>query len=716
MALGLGLSLSLGSCKDNDLADGGNQNGNGTIETEADAQKYETLQTLLGALANVDSLPNNWNSTNYTVTPTVGVVKDDAEAHVRYVVTSSQEEADRIYRSYLSKDVTGTPTNDSWQQDGIGSMQFQLGNTTDLYATLKVNVQQIPTLEEIRFVPAEALGNNAFSFLKPKGCYYSFGDVIYQEKGNQSAFWVCVRPCSKEESLRKTHWCTFQLVPANSKVDDPNYEMVAEGKYLPTNLSNNKSDAERMVQNFFNVLRLISNPEIVQDADFKYKGVGEIKAEQFTYDDIRTISYMWTYLDLWNKDRSITSTLNETSENVKATIGVVNKKYSETLKDLNFYLSQGSEVNACYSGYKKSSWYNKGDYNVYNLRLPNVKSGLYDKVQKVTYYVDKDEKFDFTKFEVGTKDNSNKIYTTSDYVPSKYQFIVKHRTGAELEDADQDIDVDPSLSFSIRKAENGISDILVSGKWKNQLAFPDEAKDHSNDEAFFSFGDLVEETKKVNNKSLSGNTICVKPASRESKYFDNNEARNAWFVNPNPDNEAYIPKYLTRATINDNAAKIILYHLLSGYISHWHNDIEESLPEGNILKPSKMFGDESKCNKLYDDGAQTVYNACSDDIYIDISDNPTTFTLKANLNGQGYQLVYDYQKDCDSDKAAFKDVFHFSYSNYDDKKLTILSYKDEHRFYEDFSAKKSFNGKTIDERKTLKTKVAEFNEQLLGKF
>ncbi len=708
MALSLGLSLSIPSCSDNDLADGNNNGGNGTIHTEAEAQKYETLQTLLGALANVDSLPDNWNSSNYTVLPTVGVVKDEAEAHVRYVVTSSQKEADRIYRSYLSKDVTGTPTNDSWQQDGIGSMQFTLDNANDSYATLKVNVQQIPTLEEIRFVSADALGNNGLNFLKPSGCYYSFGDVIYQEKGGQPTLWVCVRPCSKEESLRKSHWCTFQLVPANKNNEDANFVKISKNHYLPNELSYNKSDAERMVQNFFNVLRLISNPEIVQDTSFKYKGLGEIKAAQFTYDDIRSISYIWNYLDLWNKDRSISSTLNETNKELETKIGVVNNKYSTTLENLKQYLSKGEYLNAYYYDYKKSSWYNKGDYNVYNLRFPSVKSGLYDKVQKQTYYVLENEIFDFRDYESGKTDKSLYIYSTNSDTPEKsYQFIVKHRTGAELEEADQDIDVDPAHSFSLRK-DNGISDILVSGLYRKQLSFPEDTKDQTNDEPFFSFGDVVDETKKVNSKSFTGNAVCVKNASRESRYLTD-EARNAWFVINKPNQESYIPKGITRVTINDNAAKIILYHLLNGYMHYKH----QNLTDGYYLTPTKMFENDSKCNRAYIDGSDALYLACEQGIKLTEDDNHQII-LQTNLNGQGYQLVYEYQKDREG--ADFDEVLKFSKANGDFGNLTIVSYKDEHRFYEDFSASKSLNGVTKDERKTLKAKLSEYNENLLSTF
>ncbi len=570
VGLCLALGLGFGSCKDNDLSDGGSNNGNGTIQTEAEAQKYETLQTLLGALADVDSLPSNWNSNTYKVLPTVGVVNNEAEPHVRYVVTSSQAEADRIYRSYLSKDVTGTPTNDSWQQEGIGSMQFSLSSSADCYAKLKVNVQQIPTLEEIRFVPAETLGNNGF--LKPSGCYYNFGDVICQTvddpsepNGIQPTFWVCVRPCSTKESLRKTHWCSFQLVgPTNGRVKYDNFYTLSDNQILPANLCTKKADGERMVQNFFNVLRVLSKPDCVYSYGYDYQGIGEIEADDFPYNDIRTIGFMWEYLDLWNKNRSFSYTIDdEPNKGEQQTNGsVISQNYSGNLKDLTTYLYEGGEINAYYFGYNKASWYNRGDYNVYNLRLNLKNGGLYDKVKKQTYFVYETDKFNFADYLTGKDMSNNNIrYSWSDKPADDYQFIVKYKTGAELEGADQEVDVDPSESFSKRRTENGISDILVSGNWMKWPSFSTKEVDKKYDEPFFAFGDRV--TQLFQGATVDDGLFCIKSASLEANYLSENENFNAWFIAKN--NDALNNDQLSK-TMNSRDLKLVFFHLLNAYI------------------------------------------------------------------------------------------------------------------------------------------------------
>ncbi len=702
------LGFSLSSCKDNDLSDGGS-NGKGTIETEADAQKYETLQTLLGALADVDSLPNNWNSSNYTVTPTVGVVNNEAEPHVRYVVTSSQAEADRIYRSYLSKDVTGTLADDSWQQDGIGSMQFHLETMADCYATLKVNVQQLPTLEEIRFVPAETLGNNGF--LKPSGCYYNFGDVICQTvkdpskpNGTQPTFWVCVRPCSEKESLRKTHWCTFQLVgPTNQEVKYDNFYK-NDNIILPTNLCTKKADGERMVQNFFNVLRMLAKPGCVSNGEYIYQGIGEIKAEDFPYSDIRTIAYMWRYLDLWNKDRSFNYTIDGEANNAQYATngGVINNSYDQSLTSLDQYLSDGGEVNAYYYGYKESSWYNRGDYNVYNLRLNLKNGGLYDKVKKQTYFSWKAGAYDFSECMTGAAQLSDKIYsTTSDKPADKYQFIVKYKTGAELEGANQDVDVDPANSFSVRSDKNGISDILVSGKWKLWPSFSAKQENQKYDEPFFAFGDKVSQLS----LGASVNLTCIKSASKVENGLSDDEKYNAWFLTTGND-------AITVKNPSANEAKLILFHLLNAYIQGANVNIGN---DTHFVKKPTAINNDNQASTNYQQALTALYNRfIQGGQYVRATNDNNAITITVKFGGMryAYSLTYNYGQD--REEADVNAVLSLGTAQSDLSPLYLCTYNDQYKFYEEFSRVRTLRVYKKNERQDLKTQISNFEAQFMN--
>ncbi len=541
-ALGLSMTLALGSCKDNDLAEGGQNGGDGTEQNEALAQKYQALQTLLGSLASVDTLPSNWNSDTYTVTPTVGDVNNDAEPHVRYVVTTSQAEADRIYRSYLSKDVTGTPTNDTWQMDGIGSMQFNLENTTDHFATLRVNVKQLPTLEEIRFVSEDALGSNGL--ISPSGTYYSFGDVVYQdltgkdEKGqvvHTPTFWVCVRPCSMKPKRRQSHWCTFQLVPYGDE-NLQNYLKVGDNNYLPTRLAFNKSDAERMVQNFFNVLRLMADPQYALQEN--YEGIDVISStnninKAATWKELSNTSFLWNYFNMWDPNLELSD----------GTGGVINNEYAnpdddddddDFDNDIKNVLTdyKESSIDAFYNGYS-TNYFSKGDYTVYNLHLTaDYEDALFSNVKKQTAYVNKSEGFDFTKFVTGKKNAEPNVHFSSNDKHSKYQFIVKYRTGAEIEAngaGHSAIDINPAESFDKRKANNQITDVLVTRKYLNRKAYTklDEKGQEQGDLnvlPFFCFGDEVG----IANYSDRGELFCIRNAYPNYDKLDEDHDLTDW--------------------------------------------------------------------------------------------------------------------------------------------------------------------------------------------
>ncbi len=233
------------------------------------AQKYNSLECLLSALGDVDSLPDNWNSADYHVDPTIGVAESEATPYtVRLIATTDANEANREFRSLISAPLGGEAKDTTWTQEGIGSLSFKVSkNDPTCYATVSVNLQQMPKLQEIRFVPASVIGNNGSN----KEPFYQFGDVIKQTISGVDTYWVCVRPASnKSDDLGKTHWCTFQLVPAGQK--NANYKQINNDNLLPTDLCSKRSDGIRMTQNFFNVLRIMANP----DALFTSKNLDKI--------------------------------------------------------------------------------------------------------------------------------------------------------------------------------------------------------------------------------------------------------------------------------------------------------------------------------------------------------------------------------------------------------------------------------------------------------
>ncbi len=296
----LALSTSLTSCSDNDLDSNGGNNNEGKETAQVEYEKHEALTCLLGMVAELDSLPSNWNDENYSEEPTLGIVANASEPYVRYVATNNAEEANRQFCSMTASNFSGVATNQTWTKEGIGTMNFKVLNQTDCYATVDVNIKQLPHLQQIRFVPSTAIGENSSSWIAPKGTYYSFGDVVKQTIDGVETYWVCVRPCNVSPNLRKTHWCTFQLV---SDFDKKNTNFKDLGNLiLPTQLCSKEADGARMVQNLFNVMRTIINPEFNNQTTYpNLTGIDDIPYNKYNYDQARGMCNLWTLNKIWDK-------------------------------------------------------------------------------------------------------------------------------------------------------------------------------------------------------------------------------------------------------------------------------------------------------------------------------------------------------------------------------------------------------------------------------
>ncbi len=573
LVFGLGISLTLSSCSDNDLV-GGNGDNNGDDTAQVDQiDKHDALACLLGALAEVDSLPDNWKSPNYTVEPTVGVVKDAAEPHVRYLVVPDAAEAYRTFCSYIGASSTGEATNQKWSVDSIGTLQFEVNNQADLYATLKVSVQQLPTLEELRFVPSTALGDNGFT---PTGDYYKFGDVVKQTKDGKETYYVCVRPCSYESKLRKTHWATLQLA-------DENFKEINSKMILPTKLCTQQAEGARMVQNFFNLLRIIDNPSIYENAS----GIDKISKNEFPLTRANYLHQLWTLeKNVWNLLRP-----------------------SQYEGDLRALVCNVNKLSAFYHGYSSVWWPCKGDYRVYQLDLSTTSTGgLFNKATTSTPWMNKRKDTDgyTTNFKnVQNISTINGVYIDS-YKTDAFEnsFLVKTQTGAELM-GKSGIDPDPANSFVGQKTADGIEieDVLLL---RNYIYHP-----------YYTVGDEVE-----GSVSYAGKQICFL-----SNYKAGWAQSISYFLCTNK--EALIDG-VGHLGVSSQLAKLILYQFYQAYCY--------AVNHGDCTLKSK----EGKA--LLTENEQAAYNSMLSNLYNNylkgrILVNSGEKSITANLEGVYWKLT-----------------------------------------------------------------------------
>lgn len=680
LALAGSLALGFNSCSDNDLdASNGGSNGNGDITSEQMADKYYSLQRLLSAVAEVDSLPDNWNSDSFTAEPTLGTAQSEGNSFVRLVVTNSAEDADRDYRLMTGETITGKATDGEWKKDGIGSLKFKVQNQPDLYATIDVDVKQLPHLTQIRFVPASAVGNNGW-FSKPKEVFYQFGDIIRQEIDGRTTLWVCVRPCNASGTLGKSHWCTLQKVPLDSK--NANYVKINTDLVLPTKLGSAESDGQKMVQNYFNVLRAIAAPETYTTV----KGIDKISNTEFLYDDLRAISY------LWQSNKYFSAIGMGSLQNTLSDVGDDNDKNDAGEYDGEVEDGEG-KIGVYYYGYSKK-FFGKGNYNLYEVLLSKSADGsLYDVATPIKPWVNKDTEADFRD------DGDNQISVT---LPSddkdnrtEYTYVVKHRTGAELEGSWGN-DADPETSFTLR-LNNNIQDVLVSRDVVDQTA-------KQTGKPFFAFFDKVQLTKDFNGPQycmLDAGYTCSNVSGGTTTYAYNLDgaAGKAFFLCSNNNSSLVEGATNKGIKVSSKMASVILFHVMNSYYAYWKNKTS-NLPFRSLYTEAylsviedllKTEDELHHANFTYfvkrdpDDNTDDTYNPRQDGtIDFDIEAHDGCVKVKAAFNSGTYELKYDE----DTKKYSFQTL-----NEKDDrlKQLRVYSYEDSQTYKETYSTKRQIN-------------------------
>ena len=184
------------SCdKHNDLKD-----PNFTQEELAEmaaADKFAAANSVYRALALIDELPDNWESTTFT--PAEGVPVDEANTDTRNVISTGADQA----KSYFLSIVPDEGLNgDSWSHDGVGTLTYRAVNEANCYAVIDVNLVQMPGLKQLRFVPESVVGENKWQGTP----YYGVGDVVKDKKG---IYWICVRPSGGPLAKDNAYFVSF---------------------------------------------------------------------------------------------------------------------------------------------------------------------------------------------------------------------------------------------------------------------------------------------------------------------------------------------------------------------------------------------------------------------------------------------------------------------------------------------------------------------------
>ena len=186
----------------------------------AAADKFAAANSVYRALALIDELPDNWESTTYT--PAEGVPMDEAHSDIRNVISTGAEQAKQYFLSIVPD--LGLE-GDTWSHEGVGTLTFRTVNEENCYAVIDVELVQMPGLTQLRFVPEAVVGENTWQGTP----YYGVGDVIKDKK--KGTYWICVRPSGGPLAKDKAYFVSFDksLIKTYEQKQDL-YEVTKTGK------------------------------------------------------------------------------------------------------------------------------------------------------------------------------------------------------------------------------------------------------------------------------------------------------------------------------------------------------------------------------------------------------------------------------------------------------------------------------------------------------
>ena len=254
-ALVCGLSLSVTSCKDDDKDNNGGQSEEQQDQQAMEQQEQDNARfAVLDQLADIDTIKADFLSETFE--PGIGMPDGD-DTSTRIVNTNDAETAAERFANIVGAiGIDENTTSFPWKDDKMGTMTYTKVTDGTAWATVDVNIKQVPKLQKIIFRAPEQGDNNA-AF---KGrAYYRFGDVIKKfvyvnSYTSYYEYWLCVRPAFGPEKKEDSHWVCLRPNLNNNVLE---YIDKDQKWYIPTKLGTNKEH----MQNLAEMLYAILNPE-----------------------------------------------------------------------------------------------------------------------------------------------------------------------------------------------------------------------------------------------------------------------------------------------------------------------------------------------------------------------------------------------------------------------------------------------------------------------
>ena len=217
------------------------------------AEKASKFWDVVGQLVSTFDITSDYEGKYFE--PTIGT-PSPSDPLTRVVSTNSMRAAVERFNNLTGSNITTNTPTSTWSDPEVGTLTWNKTTDGTSWATVDVNIPQLPRLRKIVYQSAEQ-GNDNGSF--DGKAYYRFGDVVMRRVNDKEEYWICVRPCFGKEDKEKSHWVCVNYLPEGDGGNVFQYDSKdwTGHFYLPTDVGTNNEH----MQNFAELLYAICYPD-----------------------------------------------------------------------------------------------------------------------------------------------------------------------------------------------------------------------------------------------------------------------------------------------------------------------------------------------------------------------------------------------------------------------------------------------------------------------
>jgi hypothetical protein len=410
-ALLCGLGLSVTSCKDDD-----DDNKSEEQQQQEQEQTASKFWSVVGQLVSSDDYTADY--ADKTFEPVYGT-PDATNATTRIVETNDMQTAARYFADLITVD-DGSPVaidentqSYTFSDPDVGTLTYTRGGTAEDWATVDVNIKQVPRLRKIIYRQGGEGTNTGFA----GKAYYRFGDVVSRTVDDETEYWICVRPAFGPESTSSSFWVCMNSLPQK------NYEYVngsnGHSYFVPTGIGTDKKD----MQNLAEMLYAICYPQQWYEnatnlhTDGKYWGYSGMPI----FNDWTKANLMYHNQYFWQKVADAWKSKDIPGKAMNVDFAMLDKMTKP----------EGDGVNLLYKGY---SWWTKTSWSC-TLYQASFTHGTKNAEKNLHHAEYKDLKRNmkdingFSCLKMGAKTDNYAQFFDND---GKIRWVVRFATGEEL--------------------------------------------------------------------------------------------------------------------------------------------------------------------------------------------------------------------------------------------------------------------------------------------